>query len=46
MSNFLRRVWTRVTCPHKRWFMVAITFDGDAIYECAHCGKRKNAGMS
>lgn len=44
MGNFIRRIWIRMTCQHRRWFLDEITFDGDAIYECERCAKRRNEG--
>lgn len=37
------RVWRatrRLLCPHTHGRMVAIEFDGTAVYECAACGKQ------
>ena len=35
MMHFLRRL----LCSHKRGRMLAIEWDGAAVYECAACGK-------
>jgi hypothetical protein len=36
MMKFLRRLF----CRHTHGRMVAIEWDGTAVYECAACGKR------
>lgn len=35
MLKFLRRLF----CRHTHGKLVAIEFDGDAVYECIACGK-------
>lgn len=41
MMKFLRRLF----CRHTHGRMVAIEWDGTAVYECAACGKRIEKGL-
>lgn len=31
--------WGRTRCPHQHGRLLAIEFDGTAVYECVACGK-------
>ena len=34
------REWlARTSCSHTRGRLLGIEFDGEAVYECVHCGK-------
>lgn len=35
----LREWLARMSCSHTHGRLVAIEFDGEAVYECAECGK-------
>lgn len=43
--KFLKKLWNRLVCAHKRGVFICITFDGVAIYECSNCGKLIEKGF-
>lgn len=36
----LREWWGETRCPHKHGRLLAIEFDGTAVYKCVVCGKQ------
>ena len=41
MLKFLKRLF----CHHTHGRLVAIEYDGEAVYECAACGKHIRKGL-
>lgn len=45
MIAALRLLLRRLFCSHTHGRLIAIEFDGTAVYECTRCGKHVSKGL-